>query len=390
MALELAENDGDNFPCEESFLVDVKGKQEEVFIDPEKGPLVYTLDGNYTYFLQNIRPHRYGPVHKHGFCAARPWTGLSPSQQYVVVDQAARKNVAMREFKGKEFFANAHLPTKRQIAVANYAMGASAKLKPEFSQAEHQRPVLCIWYSGGLDPTQGREQMEKLVNEARQAGLQHVLVMDYPDTYGITGQGSAPWCRYVEYMVKELDSDPDRRQRPVILLGHSRGATPAMTMAAKLGDRVLKVYCLSSGAPVPGYPSPFQQMSAFFRAMRDIDLLRWFCSMNPVPLLVGVMKSVEDGTMTIYDSPFLTEKVALMKRQYVNTCWPDMKKDFIKIHAPILVVAGKKDETVTTEAAELWKEWTSKSAKVKSLDCGHMETAGFTDVLIADMVQLRL
>jgi len=387
MSLEIEELQA-NAPTSESHIVEVGDKKEEVFVDQEKGPLVYTLDGNYSYFLQQTKTHMFGPCHKHGFAKQKPWWGMSDTHKQIILEQSARKNLALIDFKGKEFFKNAKLPSKRMIAMATQAMGMGGSMQPMFLQEPHELPVLCLWYSGGLDPTQGREQMAPMVKAAKEAGLKHVLVLDYPDTYNIQGEGSAPWCRYVDRLIEEIDKDPDRRNKPLIFLGHSRGATPAATTAAKLGKRVLKLYALSSGGPVPGQPSPFQQLSMAFKASTDLDLLKWFCGLNPVPLLLGVMRSVMSGEMTIEESPYLTEKVGLMKRQYVNAIWPDMQKDFKVLPIPILAVAGKYDPNESKPSMDVWKVWSTKKVKVQFIEAAHMDTTNHTKFFIADMVKL--
>mmetsp|Transcript_65406 Transcript_65406/g.181457 ORF Transcript_65406/g.181457 Transcript_65406/m.181457 type:complete len:388 (+) Transcript_65406:74-1237(+) len=375
-----------SLPASESHVVEVGDRKLQVFVHPERGPLVYTLDGNYGYLAQQQKGYYWGPYHKHGSAAVKPWSSMAPTEREIQLIFAAKKNLALLDFKGAEFFANARLPSKHMIAAAQRALGMGDHT--EFLQEDDKLPVLCCWYSGGLDPNQGREQLEPIVKAARKAGLKHVLVLDYPDTYGIEGEGSAPWAHYVDRLVREVDAEPERRGRELLLFGHSRGATPAMTVAARLGQRVLKVYVASSGGPLPDQPSPFKGLSDYFKAKRDLDLLKWFCSLNPVPTMLRIMESVQSGEIAIEDSQYLADKLTLMKRHYVNAIWPDMQTDFKVLAVPILAVAGKRDASLSKQSMDMWKLWSTKEVKVKLIEAGHMDTANHTDIFISDMVKL--
>mmetsp|Transcript_85899 Transcript_85899/g.243617 ORF Transcript_85899/g.243617 Transcript_85899/m.243617 type:complete len:403 (-) Transcript_85899:95-1303(-) len=384
--------------------VDIGGSElENVSVDLEKGPRVKQADGTWTSFdwRVNQAPSPVGPSDRKEY--KKEWFQLTRSEQDIMLTIVARKNRAMRELIESPGYKMPELPdflasfkpnqapwqTMPRDQQAIWWQKMSKPPAQGFDMPEDQMPVLCLWYSGGMDTTQGRDQLANLVDAAMDAGLKHVLVMDYPDTYGIVGEGSKPWASYVDRLVQEIDKDPDRRGRQLILLGHSRGATPAMSVATRLGGRrVLKVYCVSSGAPIEGQKSPFQLLSEGFKASTDLDLLKWFCSLNPVPILLRMMQAVESGDMTIEDSTFLKEKVDLMKRQYVNAIWPDMSKDLRIVNVPIMVVAGTKDYNETPEAMHRWKNWSTKEVTVKFIEAGHMDTVDHTDIFISDMVGL--
>merc|ERR1712150_275982 len=143
------------------------------------------------------------------------------------------------------------------------------------------------------------------------------------------------------------------------------------------------------GAPVHGEVSPFQKLSEAFKGGTDLDLLRWFANLNPVPVLLRTLESVENGELKIEDSKYLTDKVLLMKRQYVNAIWPDMERDMRPIQSPILAVAGNQDQDNPPRSMQGWRLWTSVDFELKSVNSGHMEV--FTPIkatLAADMIRI--
>merc|ERR1719296_24251 len=86
-----------------------------------------------------------------------------------------------------------------------------------------------------------------------------------------------------------------------------------MTLAQRLGSRVLKVYIASSGAPVKGEDGPFKALSDGFKQTGDIGLLQWFVSLNPGNLMMeGMCESVMKGEMKIEESKYLNSMVTLM------------------------------------------------------------------------------
>mmetsp|Transcript_65604 Transcript_65604/g.211664 ORF Transcript_65604/g.211664 Transcript_65604/m.211664 type:complete len:403 (-) Transcript_65604:93-1301(-) len=379
------------------------GEVETVNIDLDRGPLVKQADGSWTYMKVCDNPVYGVPTGTREVKENhKSWPEMSRSEQDVTLIIVARKNRAMRELLESpgykppalpDFLAGFkpnHMPwqTLSEDKQNSWWTKMSQPPKEVFEQAEEDQPVLVCWYSGGLDKNQGREQLSGILEAAGKAGLKHRMVMDFPDAFGIEGEGSIHWGKYVDKVVEEIDKDPDRHGRKLILFGHSRGATSAMTVATRLGRRVLKVYVLSSGAPVPGEPSPFQMLSEGFKKSTDVDLLKWFCSLNPVPVLIRMMQSVEKGDMKISDSGYLKEKVALMKRQYVNAIWPDMQKDFKVINVPIMAVAGKQDQNESKESMERWKIWSTNEVTVRFINAGHMDTVDHTGMFITDMIGL--
>jgi len=238
------------------------------------------------------------------------------------------------------------------------------------------QPIFVGWYSGGFHQKDGEALLEPLMSAVQHEFPQmETMFLHFPDAYGMTGEGRDPWPAYVDRLVEEIDKEPSRTGRPLILFGHSRGNAPAMTLAKRLGPRVLKVYIASSAAPVPGDVSPFETLSLKFKETGDIGLLQWFVSLNPGNLMMENMcKSVMNGEMAIEDSPYLNAMITLMRTQYKDAMYPDMERDFKGVASPLFVFGPRQDPGCPYDAMQLWSAWTSGDCKVKMLSgVGHMD-----------------
>mmetsp|Transcript_106469 Transcript_106469/g.298166 ORF Transcript_106469/g.298166 Transcript_106469/m.298166 type:complete len:174 (-) Transcript_106469:10-531(-) len=164
-----------------------------------------------------------------------------------------------------------------------------------------------------------------------------------------------------------------------------------MTLAARLRERVLKVYCVASGAPKHDEVSPFQRMAEEFKGRSDLDLLRWFCTMNADRALHRMVEACSAGELQIESSPYLRGKLQLMKRQYVNAIYPDMSRDFLILSVPILAVWPTRDSTSPEAEMEAWGTWTTGGFELRPVAAGHMDclrTAEHHDHIVADMVRV--
>jgi len=231
-------------------------------------------------------------------------------------------------------------------------------------------PVFCAWYSGGFTKEDGQALVSQLIGSIRQEYRQvDTLVLHFPNEYGMIEEGSDPWPKYVDRLIEEIDSDPKRAGRPLLLFGHSRGNAPAMTVASRLKDRVLRVYIAASSAPVHGQPSPFQTLSEGFKQSGDIGLLAWFYSLQPENMMLkSMLEEVHKGT-PVEDMPFLNKMLTLMRQQYKDAMWPDMERDFSGVTAPITAFGPRLDAGCSREGMEGWKSWTScpERSKVKMI-----------------------
>lgn len=399
-----------------SVMIDVgSGEAEEVKVDSEKGPLVVQWDGSHTYYnmSENQNTNTVGPRDVRDVC--RPWIEKTITDQKIILDMVARKNRKLRDWlestpQGKidpmlpDFLVNAGKSgeyckgaarwqptwTTWDAEKTNEWFMQMSVLPPDFEEEEPELkgPILCCWYSGGLTKEKGRDQLSGLTAAAKKAGIEP-LVLDFPDSYGIEGDGSSKrWAEYVNRLVEEIDKEPSRKGRPLFLFGHSRGCTPALTVAAKLKTRVLKMFLLASGAPKKGVPSPFQFLAEGFKKGTDMDLLKWFAGLNPSPVLHRTIQAVEQGDIKLSDSKYLMDMLDTMKKQYVNTIWPDMNTDMEGITCPITAVSPRKDPDAQPPACWGYKELTSGRCDVKVVDAGHMDVVNHHKELIADMVGL--
>jgi len=240
-------------------------------------------------------------------------------------------------------------------------------------------PIFVAWYSGGYRKEQGEGLLRVLLDSVeREFPDVDTLVLHYPDVYEIEGEGSGPWPSYVDRLIEEIDQEPSRVGRPLLLFGHSRGNAPAMTLASRLGQRVLKIYLAGSDSPIIGQPSPFQTLSERFKREGDLGLLEWFVSLNPGNnMMESLYRSVASGQMKIEDSDFLNDMVTLMRRQYKDAIYPDMERDFKGVCSPILAFRPEHDQSCTRAGMERWKEWTSASARSKVvIGATHMSCLG--------------
>jgi len=263
-----------------------------------------------------------------------------------------------------------------------------------------KRPLLAIWYSGGFSVKEGRKYVDEFREAAKKNG-QECVVLDHWDAYGIEGRGTANWPEYINRCIEEIDKEPHHRGRDLFLFGHSRGATAAVCTAAQLGSRVKKVYVVSTPGPTPGEESFFANLSEHFKAearkgelQGDLALLDWFLSLDPAnPVLRAMIASLKKGEITISDSPFLSEKLDVMKKQYREAMWPDMQRDHGPIEAPILVVSPALDPGAQPEGCQKWAHWTNGGFELESVRAGHMDIMAnrychLYRVLLGDMTRM--
>mmetsp|Transcript_20785 Transcript_20785/g.43121 ORF Transcript_20785/g.43121 Transcript_20785/m.43121 type:complete len:140 (+) Transcript_20785:27-446(+) len=101
--------------------VDLGWCTETVVVHPEGGPQVLFEDGSYGFQTgRGLGWQR--PVGGIG-AGRKGWRNMSVTEQQVAIEVAAKKNAAMKERHGADFFDKAQLPSKRQVEVAQRAMG---------------------------------------------------------------------------------------------------------------------------------------------------------------------------------------------------------------------------------------------------------------------------
>lgn len=362
------------------------GKDEEaqVLVDPQRGPLVDCADGTarfLSYLDNGCAFNTCGVMDTQPYC--KSWSQRGVTERTLLINIAAKKNRKLAQWQQA-----AGATASQMYELPDFLSGwAPVSWRPEDLQTylevveqpsvhtklASQKPVLGVFYSGGMSKQQGAEMVKEFLTVAAGKGITDQVLLHHPEGYDIEGDGTDAWPSYIGRLIEAIDSDADRRGRPLILWGHSKGATEAMSLATRLGERVLKVYCVASGAPRPGEVSPFQTMAENFKLGTDLDLLKWFCTMNVDRALHRMVEAVEKGDLTIESSPYLKNKLALMKRQYVTTTYPDMARDFKVIAAPIMGVWPMTDPSTPRDSVEAWSVWTSGGFELRKVSAGHMD-----------------
>mmetsp|Transcript_707 Transcript_707/g.2051 ORF Transcript_707/g.2051 Transcript_707/m.2051 type:complete len:392 (+) Transcript_707:56-1231(+) len=374
------------------------GVVEEVQVDPRKGPLLLQRDGSFTFLRIADNGWAFNSVgvmdtQQH----AKAWEELGVTDRNVMLSIAARKNRAMLQLGPAKM---QELPDfLRGFAPQSWGAEEQNSFFASMSRPADQglvgkladEPILVVFYSGGMSKQQGKDLVAEFLETAKAKGLTDQVVLDHPEQYDIKDEGTDGWPRYLDALQRELDGTPDRLGRPVLIWGHSKGATAAMTLAARLGSRVLKVYVCASAAPNMGEVSPFQTMAANFKKGTDLDLLKWFCTQNSDRALHRMVEACDKGELTVESSPYLQGKLSLMKKQYVNCIYPDMERDFQVIHSPVMALWPSTDLSSPKEGMEAWQVWTTGDCEVKKVSAGHMDCLRVRehhDYVVADMVRV--
>lgn len=246
--------------------------------------------------------------------------------------------------------------------------------EPDYSTKE---PALIGFYSGGFLHKEGRPLLDPLLEAAAKKGIGEALVCGFPDHYGITEEGYPPWVEYVDRLVQEID-DAFGSDTPVLIFGHSRGGEAALSLATRLGKRVRKLYIASCGGFDMGKPTPWEDpLGKGFKEGGVKRLLQWFASLQPDNLLLKSTSELAPEKIpdALAQSKFLTDKVNLMRVQYMDACFPEMTGDNPAIKAidvPIMAFHPIEDLSCPYDACEMWKHATTASLEIHSVKAGHM------------------
>mmetsp|Transcript_45522 Transcript_45522/g.117701 ORF Transcript_45522/g.117701 Transcript_45522/m.117701 type:complete len:391 (-) Transcript_45522:121-1293(-) len=373
------------------------GTVQEVTVDPKSGPLVRQRDGS----MQPMRVADNNWCFNTNGCRnvreyAKQWSEMGVSERTILLDIAARKNRAILELGDAQpmelpDFLQGLMPWKFDAEDQNSFFQAMTGLTNDMPADGEDHPVLVLFYSGGMSPQQGKELIAEFLETAKGKGFHDQVILHHADQYDIDVEGTDGWPMYVDALVDAIDSKPELRGRPLFIWGHSKGTTAAMTLAARVGSRALSVYLCASGAPTPGEVSPFQTMAENFKKGTDLDLLKWFCTLNADRALHRMVEACEKGELEVSSSPYLQGKLAVMKKQYVNTVYPDMERDFQVLSTPIMALWPQTDQTSPKESMEAWQVWTTGPFKLQKVAAGHMDCLRVRehhDNVVADMVRI--
>lgn len=260
---------------------------------------------------------------------------------------------------------------------------------------EGKEPVLICWYSGGFYHDDGCKLYNAYLKAAAESGIGDYMILGFPDHYGFCEEGYEHWPKYVDRLVYEIDSIDEYKERPLLLVGHSRGACPAMSLATALGERVLKVYIAACGSFPPGKPTPWEELSKAFKGSGDKGLLTWFSSLQPDNVILSRAAALSEDEIpaALAESKWLAKTVRLMQMQYRDATFPDMREgedNPIKvISAPIMACVPKNDASSPLSAMEGYHKATTGGAEIKVFKAAHMDILDAKDFIaytIKDML----
>mmetsp|Transcript_27527 Transcript_27527/g.62010 ORF Transcript_27527/g.62010 Transcript_27527/m.62010 type:complete len:199 (+) Transcript_27527:75-671(+) len=192
--------------------------------------------------------------------------------------------------------------------------------------------------------------------------------MGHPDSYGIDANGTIGWKRYLDALVMDIDVAKGP-QRPVILWGYGRGAATAMTLAGRLGARVMQLIILCAEAPAPGQEvNPFEADSMMISTSSDREIVSWLSATSHDTVLLEMALSIQEGTSRIQDSAHLKGILTATKKQY--NMWPDMARDMKVVRCPLKVVSGHGSK-VGFDDMQYWAQWTTGPVTYETLTQAH-------------------
>lgn len=248
----------------------------------------------------------------------------------------------------------------------------------ELDARPEQEPVLVCFYSGGFFHADGQKLLSDVLSSAARVGLGDSLVLGFPDHYGIEGEGIEWWPKYVDLLVEQIDSEEAYRGRPLLLFGHSRGACPAMSVATRLGSRVLKVYITGCGPIEMGKPTAWELLSTAFKKGGDKELLAWFSSLQPGNVILKRASDLPEVEIpnALAQSKWLASTVKLMRLQYRDATFPLMTGDDADIQvisAPLMVGVPLQDAGCTEEICKPWEFSSHGGCEFVVANQGHMD-----------------
>lgn len=232
-------------------------------------------------------------------------------------------------------------------------------------------PVLVCWHPGGFKPKDGSKMLEVLMATAFEAGLEDQLVLSYPETYGIEGEGCERWSAYVDELINLIDKSPKRAGRSLLLWAHGSGVYAAMSVASRLEKRVLKVYLNFNGPPVVDGYNTMVEAHKWFRTEDEMWLQSLVRITPENAFLQDCSARVLSGSLDI-KSAWLQDLLRLSRRHYINQIYPDVQRDLKVIASPILAVTSLGASSVVgpPDSVRAWSSWTSGEFRLEVIDSG--------------------
>merc|ERR1712232_655014 len=203
-------------------------------------------------------------------------------------------------------------------------------------------------------------------------GICDTFYCDQPVGYPIPGEGHEPYPRYVDLLVEDIDKDPGRKGRPLVLLAHGWGAPHALALATRLGPRVVKVYIIRDNPPLMpgGLPSFYDDHNKWCKQAGN-SILEWLRVANPNALFETACKASPKELKKMFaESPYFTRVVNYATLAFRDGIYPDMSKDIQVISSPMCVITPKQN-TPDGNPDMTWILWTSGPYNVYMIDDYH-------------------
>lgn len=232
-------------------------------------------------------------------------------------------------------------------------------------------PVLVCFNIVGFRLQQGIEKFAGLFVSARKLGIKDHVVLSYPEDYGIEGGGDR-WWEYVDRLIEAIDKKPRRAGRPLLLWAHSLGVVPALSVAYRLGSRVLKIYMADGSAPERGGFDGWAAQTADFQSWSDARWMLQLAAWNPGSSVLQEMAAAVQQGWDPSKSKGAQDLLAHGKRQYLNAIHPVMGRDADVVVAPIFVFSMIRDEVVPLDHVMQLERWTTGGLHVERFDATHM------------------
>jgi len=172
-----------------------------------------------------------------------------------------------------------------------------------------------------------------------------------------------------------VDAEPGFTHRPVIIFAYSYGCLSAYGLAQRLGSRLKKLYILARRPPhMPLLDEVWGVASGKeLAALPQENLLEGLLHAWPNSIL-------EQGSKSNPPEPVVFKVLDTVRRQYSSPCAPCGIKDLdavglAPVGAPIMAIACSKEMPAgeTSAKMEEWKEYTSSSFEMATVDSHHLE-----------------
>eukprot|EP00746_Dinoflagellata_sp_MGD_P007052 gnl/MRDRNA2_/MRDRNA2_113925_c0_seq1.p1 gnl/MRDRNA2_/MRDRNA2_113925_c0~~gnl/MRDRNA2_/MRDRNA2_113925_c0_seq1.p1 ORF type:complete len:281 (-),score=52.77 gnl/MRDRNA2_/MRDRNA2_113925_c0_seq1:72-914(-) len=235
------------------------------------------------------------------------------------------------------------------------------------------KPVLVLFFSGGMTAAQGKDTMKMFIKAAEEKGLTDIILLGHAtEPYY---EGCNTWKSYTTKLAAQVDDEASHKGRPLIVVAHSHGCLEAFGFCQQLGNRVLKLYVVARRDPGTellgevwgvSHPSDLDSLS-------DQELLQG---------LVGAWtNSLLEGFVGKDFPPGIQKVMNVIRAQYSSPCTPCASEDMeavleagATIPVPILGIActQEKAKGETEEKMECWRKFTSKEFSLVTLEDDHV------------------